>query len=119
MTTPLVLGFDTSAAYCAAALVRGDTVLGAVGEDMARGQAERLMGLLQDLLAAHQVTWSDLDALAVGTGPGNFTDGNLLIVCRIANIEGHITTDTKTVQCGNSTCEVRVVRRSSSDGIGT
>lgn len=73
MTPPLVLGFDTSAAYCAAALVRGDDVLGAVGEDMARGQSERLMGLLQDLLAAHQVTWSDLDALAVGTGPGNFT----------------------------------------------
>ncbi|WP_299648593.1 tRNA (adenosine(37)-N6)-threonylcarbamoyltransferase complex dimerization subunit type 1 TsaB [uncultured Tateyamaria sp.] len=70
---PLILGFDTSAAHCAAALVRGDQVLVSVGEEMARGQAERLMGLLEELLADQHVTWADLDALAVGTGPGNFT----------------------------------------------
>ncbi|MEX0368662.1 MAG: tRNA (adenosine(37)-N6)-threonylcarbamoyltransferase complex dimerization subunit type 1 TsaB [Ruegeria sp.] len=73
MTLPLILGFDTSAAHCAAALVRGETVLESVGEDMARGQAERLMGLLEEVLTRNGVTWSDLDALAVGTGPGNFT----------------------------------------------
>ncbi|KIC51243.1 tRNA (adenosine(37)-N6)-threonylcarbamoyltransferase complex dimerization subunit type 1 TsaB [Tateyamaria sp. ANG-S1] len=73
MTLPLILGFDTSAAHCAAALVRGDTVLASVGEDMARGQAERLMGLLEEVLSDQGVTWADLDALAVGTGPGNFT----------------------------------------------
>ncbi|MEL6887143.1 MAG: tRNA (adenosine(37)-N6)-threonylcarbamoyltransferase complex dimerization subunit type 1 TsaB [Pseudomonadota bacterium] len=70
---PLILGFDTSAAHCAAALVRGDTLLAAAGEEMARGQAERLMGLLEELLAAGHVTWADLSALAVGVGPGNFT----------------------------------------------
>ncbi|MEM8653458.1 MAG: tRNA (adenosine(37)-N6)-threonylcarbamoyltransferase complex dimerization subunit type 1 TsaB [Pseudomonadota bacterium] len=73
MTAPLILGFDTSAAHCAAALVRGDEVLAAVGEEMARGQAERLMGLLEEVLASQSVVWADLDALAVGTGPGNFT----------------------------------------------
>ncbi|APX10470.1 tRNA (adenosine(37)-N6)-threonylcarbamoyltransferase complex dimerization subunit type 1 TsaB [Tateyamaria omphalii] len=73
MTAPLILGFDTSAAHCAAALVRGDTALASVGEDMARGQAERLMGLLEEVLSDNSVTWADLDALAVGTGPGNFT----------------------------------------------
>ncbi|WP_299546925.1 tRNA (adenosine(37)-N6)-threonylcarbamoyltransferase complex dimerization subunit type 1 TsaB [uncultured Tateyamaria sp.] len=73
MTAPLILGFDTSAAHCAAALVRGDMVLVAVGEKMARGQAERLMGLLEEVLNGQGVTWADLDALAVGTGPGNFT----------------------------------------------
>ena len=41
----LVLGFDTSAAHCAAALLSGDRVLAARQEDMAKGQAERLMGL--------------------------------------------------------------------------
>ena len=70
---PLILGFDTSAAHCAAALMRGDTVLAAAGEEMARGQAERLMGLLEELLAAGDVTWADLSAIAVGVGPGNFT----------------------------------------------
>jgi len=73
MTVPLILGFDTSGPHCAAALVRGDTVLTAVGEDMARGQAERLMTLLEEVLAGQDLGWDDLDALAVGTGPGNFT----------------------------------------------
>lgn len=73
MTEPLILGFDTSAAHCAAALVRGDTVLHAVGEDMTRGQAERLMGLLSETLTSQGADWSDLSALAVGVGPGNFT----------------------------------------------
>ncbi len=40
---------------------------------MAKGQAERLMPLLEDVLATAGKTWRDLDALAVGTGPGNFT----------------------------------------------
>ncbi|WP_299151279.1 tRNA (adenosine(37)-N6)-threonylcarbamoyltransferase complex dimerization subunit type 1 TsaB [uncultured Tateyamaria sp.] len=70
---PLILGFDTSGAYCAAALMRGGHLLGAVSEDMAKGQAERLMDLLQDLLKDHDTGWRDLNALAVGTGPGNFT----------------------------------------------
>ena len=40
---------------------------------MAKGQAERLVPVLQDLLSREGVTWADLTALAVGTGPGNFT----------------------------------------------
>ena len=70
---PLILGFDTSAAHCAAALLRGDTVLAQAEEPMARGQAERLVPLLVEVLAQGGVAWRDLDALAVGVGPGNFT----------------------------------------------
>ena len=40
---------------------------------MARGQAERLMDLLHDVLEAGGCGWRDLAAVAVGTGPGNFT----------------------------------------------
>lgn len=72
-TQALVLGFDTSAAHCAAALLRGDTILAARFEERARGQAERLMPLLEEILAEADVCWSDLDAIGVGVGPGNFT----------------------------------------------
>lgn len=40
---------------------------------MARGQAERLLPLLNETLAQHGAVWADLDAIAVGVGPGNFT----------------------------------------------
>jgi tRNA threonylcarbamoyladenosine biosynthesis protein TsaB len=69
----LVLGFDTSAAHCAAALVSGDRVLAHAQEDMAKGQAERLMPLLEEVLAQGGARWSDLAAIGVGIGPGNFT----------------------------------------------
>lgn len=70
---PLILAFDTSAAHCAAALLSGDRLLDLRGEEMGRGQAERLMPLLEELLAGAGVTWGDLTAIGVGEGPGNFT----------------------------------------------
>ena len=73
MTAPLILAFDTSGAYCAVALIHGDTVLHKVNENMVQGQAERLMGLLIETLATESANWQDLSALAVGVGPGNFT----------------------------------------------
>ena len=73
MPAELILSFDTSAAHCAAALLRGDEVLAARAEPMAKGQAERLMPLLEELLAEAGAGWRDLEALAVGIGPGNFT----------------------------------------------
>ncbi len=69
----LVLGFDTSAAHCAAALLCDGRVIAARAEAMTKGQAERLMPLLEVLLAAGGIGWTDLSALGVGTGPGNFT----------------------------------------------
>ena len=40
---------------------------------MEKGQAERLVAMLEELLAEGGIGWHDLKALAVGTGPGNFT----------------------------------------------
>lgn len=68
-----VLAFDTSAAHCAAALLHVDNVVAQASEDMSRGQAERLLPMLEDILKAGAIQWSDLDLLAVGVGPGNFT----------------------------------------------
>lgn len=70
---PLILSFDTSAAHCAAALLSGAQILAARGEDMGRGQAERLFPMLEELLAEAGVRWGDLTAIGVGVGPGNFT----------------------------------------------
>lgn len=70
---PLILSFDTSAAHCVAAVLSGDRVLAARGEDMGRGQAERLFPMLEELLGEAGITWRDLTAIAVGVGPGNFT----------------------------------------------
>ncbi len=70
---PLILGFDTSAAHCAAALLCGGAILAERFEEMGRGQAERLMPLLEEVLAEGGIGWSDLTAIAVGIGPGNFT----------------------------------------------
>lgn len=70
---PLVLGFDTSAAHCAAAVLSGDRILAARVEEMGTGQAERLMPLLEEVLAEAGAGWRDLAAIGVGVGPGNFT----------------------------------------------
>ncbi|GGE37522.1 tRNA (adenosine(37)-N6)-threonylcarbamoyltransferase complex dimerization subunit type 1 TsaB [Actibacterium pelagium] len=70
---PTVLAFDTSAAHCAAALLCGDDILASRHEEMGRGQAERLMPLLEEVLAEAGKTWADLDKIGVGIGPGNFT----------------------------------------------
>ena len=73
MPEALTLGFDTSAAHCAAALLSGDRLIGLRHEDMATGQAERLMPLIEEMLAESGISWKDLSLIGVGTGPGNFT----------------------------------------------
>ena len=73
MSDLITLGFDTSAAHCAAALLSGEEVLTARSEDMARGQAERLMPLIEEMLASHAMGWTDVTRIGVGVGPGNFS----------------------------------------------
>ena len=77
----LVLGFDTSAAHCAAALLLGDRVLETRIDEMSKGQVEHLMPMLEALLARHGYGWGDLGALGVGTGPGNFTGIRIAVSC--------------------------------------
>ncbi|MEE2859754.1 MAG: tRNA (adenosine(37)-N6)-threonylcarbamoyltransferase complex dimerization subunit type 1 TsaB [Pseudomonadota bacterium] len=73
MPDGITLGNDTSAAHCAAALLRGDRLLAQRHEEMAKGQAERLMPMVAELLAEAGMCWHDLSVIGVGTGPGNFT----------------------------------------------
>ena len=70
---PLVLAFDTSAAHCAAALLCGDQIVATRSEALARGQAERLFPMLEELLSESGRSWTDVTRIGVGVGPGNFT----------------------------------------------
>ncbi|MHA6345530.1 tRNA (adenosine(37)-N6)-threonylcarbamoyltransferase complex dimerization subunit type 1 TsaB [Roseivivax sp. CAU 1761] len=76
-----VLAFDTSAAHCAAALLSGDRIRALRAEEMARGQAERLVPLLEEVLDEAGARWGDLDRLGVGIGPGNFTGLRIAVAC--------------------------------------
>ena len=69
----IVLAFDTSAAHCAAALFSGNRIVATRSEVMSRGQAERLMPLVQAMLTEAGSGWTELDRIGVGIGPGNFT----------------------------------------------
>ncbi|THD84903.1 tRNA (adenosine(37)-N6)-threonylcarbamoyltransferase complex dimerization subunit type 1 TsaB [Aliigemmobacter aestuarii] len=70
---PVVLAFDTSAAHCAAALLLPGGRIVQRSEAMQKGQAERLLPLLEEVLAEGGIGWKDVTALGVGVGPGNFT----------------------------------------------
>ena len=50
-------------------------------EPMARGQAERLVPMLAEVLAEAGRAWPDLTHVAVGTGPGNFTGLRIAVAC--------------------------------------
>lgn len=69
----IVLAFDTSGPHVTAAVLHDEKVIAQQHEDMARGQAERLIPLLEEVLASTSLTWRDLARIGVGIGPGNFT----------------------------------------------
>jgi tRNA threonylcarbamoyl adenosine modification protein YeaZ len=68
-----ILAFDTSGPWCGAALLIDGRIVAQRHEEMPRGQAERLMPMLDEVMAEGGLGWDDLDVIAVGTGPGNFT----------------------------------------------
>ncbi|ROU01126.1 tRNA (adenosine(37)-N6)-threonylcarbamoyltransferase complex dimerization subunit type 1 TsaB [Histidinibacterium lentulum] len=79
MNAGLTLVFDTSGPWIAAGLASNGRLLHAATETMARGQAERLIPLLEELLTATGTRWAELTAIGVGTGPGNFTGTRIAV----------------------------------------
>jgi tRNA threonylcarbamoyl adenosine modification protein YeaZ len=71
----IVLAIDTALEACSAAVL--DTERGAMvaqeSIDMARGHAEALMPLLARVMDRAHLEFSDIDRIAVTTGPGSFT----------------------------------------------
>jgi N6-L-threonylcarbamoyladenine synthase len=85
MTGPLVLGIETSCDETGVGIVRGRELLanviassmeahavfgGVVPEIAARAHLEAMQGVLDEALATAGVKLSDIDAIAVATGPG-------------------------------------------------
>lgn len=68
-----LLAFDTSGPALAAVAVEAGRPLAWRDEELGRGHAERILPLLGALLGEAGWSWRDVDLLAVGIGPGNFT----------------------------------------------
>ena len=68
-----VLGFDTSTDLLSMAVVEDERLVGELTVRDARGPTERLAVLLRDFLEHLGLTVRDVDALAVGIGPGSWT----------------------------------------------
>ncbi len=73
MTTPITLAIDTAAPRLQLALALGDGRVDELVEDIAKGHAEILFDRIATLLARNDVTYENLDRIAVTTGPGSFT----------------------------------------------
>jgi len=68
-----VLGLDAAGAACSAAVWRDGAIAASRRLPMARGQAESLMPLVLEVLAAAGTGFAALGQVAVGVGPGSFT----------------------------------------------
>jgi tRNA threonylcarbamoyladenosine biosynthesis protein TsaB len=71
--TGTLLAIDAAGHACVAAVARRGALLAQGVERMRRGQAERLVPLIESVLADARVAPGELDAVGVTTGPGGFT----------------------------------------------
>lgn len=71
----IILSIDTSGVDCSACIYdsENDTVLGEVTENIGKGHAELLMGIIDGALSKAALTLNDIERLAVTIGPGSFT----------------------------------------------
>ncbi len=73
MPNPVILAAETALGACSVAVLAGDKILAHTFEEMARGHAERLAPMVEETMTKAGIKFSQLDRLAVTTGPGTFT----------------------------------------------
>jgi tRNA threonylcarbamoyladenosine biosynthesis protein TsaB len=69
----LILALDTALSACSVALVEDGQTLVSRVEPMARGQAERLAPMVNEVMVEAGLSFKSLDRIAVTCGPGAFT----------------------------------------------
>ena len=69
----IVLGLETSGKCGSAALIRDGNVVAFERHDELNAHAERMLPLVESVLATAGLAKGEIERVAVGTGPGNFT----------------------------------------------
>lgn len=77
-----ILALETSTEHCSVALLRHDGSVSERTVAASAGHSERLLPMVQALLAEAGLGLADLDAIAYGAGPGAFT--GLRLACGVA-----------------------------------
>ncbi len=75
---PIILAFDTSTTACSVALQTAQQSY-ALHENIPLLHNQRLLDMIQTVLRDAELTFSDLDAIAVGTGPGSFVGTRIAV----------------------------------------
>jgi tRNA threonylcarbamoyladenosine biosynthesis protein TsaB len=68
----IILAVDTALGACSAALLSGDRVLAHEHREMARGHAEALAPMVQDMMRRATCSFPEVARIGVTTGPGTF-----------------------------------------------
>jgi tRNA threonylcarbamoyladenosine biosynthesis protein TsaB len=68
----IILAVDTALGACSAAVLSGDRVLAHEHRQMARGHAEALAPMVEDVMKRARLAFSEIDRIGVTTGPGTF-----------------------------------------------
>jgi tRNA threonylcarbamoyladenosine biosynthesis protein TsaB len=68
-----ILAFDSALTACSAAIIDQGNVLAERCEARARGHAEALMPMIEEVRRVAAVAYHELDLIAVTVGPGSFT----------------------------------------------
>ncbi|MFP6687428.1 MAG: tRNA (adenosine(37)-N6)-threonylcarbamoyltransferase complex dimerization subunit type 1 TsaB [Polyangiaceae bacterium] len=68
-----ILAFTTATPRCSVVVVDGDQQLAGGGYDDEMRHAERLFGVVDEVLAAAKIRRDDIEAIACDVGPGSFT----------------------------------------------
>lgn len=68
-----ILAIDTALEACSVGVLVDDLAPIVRSEEVGRGHAERLMGMIGEAMADANLAFTDLDRIAVTIGPGSFT----------------------------------------------